>query len=70
MLARKRETLPNPNDKRTRDEKQKALKVAKKQGWFSSFWKSEARKRNEERLAHYTSTGNIRKADIYRRKLE
>lgn len=68
-MNRKGETLPDPNDKRSRSEKQKALKSVSKEKWYNSFWKSEARKRCEERLVHYESKGNLRKADIYRRKL-
>lgn len=53
-------------------EKKKTKFKAKRESrlkWLGSFWKSEARKVCEERLAHYESTGNVRKADIYRRKL-
>jgi hypothetical protein len=53
-------------------EKKKAKLKAKKENrrrWFGDFWKSEARKVCEERLAHYESTGNEWKASIYRRKL-
>ena len=56
-------------DKRTRETKQKSLKTIRKEGWFSKLFKSEWRQRCEERLAHYESTNNERKADIYRRKL-
>ena len=33
-------------------------------------WRTQARKVIQERYNHYVSTGNVRKADIYRRKLE
>lgn len=49
--------------------KDKAKRESKRNRWFNSFWKSEARKVCEERLAHYESTGNENKASIYRSKL-
>lgn len=70
MTLRKGEILPDANDKRTRSEKQKKLKVDRKVSWFTSFWKSEARKVCEERLKHYEETGNEWKAQIYRSKLQ
>ena len=56
-------------DKRPRLIKQKSLKQNRKQNWLSSILKTEWRKRCEERLRHYESTGNENKASIYRRKL-
>ena len=69
-MNRKGETVANPNDRRTRQEKQNALKVIHNENrWFNGFWKSEATKINEEKLSKFESTGNKRMIDIYRRKL-
>src|SRR5690242_6642947 len=57
----------------TTEQKQAKLK-AKRQKWklkrFKISWHSEAIKVIKEKLEHYEKTGNLRKADIYRRKLE
>ena len=54
-------------------EKQNKIK-AKRLSFFSKVkdlnWRDKAREVCKERLTHYESKGNERKADIYRRKLE
>lgn len=57
-------------DKRPREIKQAELRKQHKERRLSlSFWKSKATKVNEERYNFYLSKGNLRKADIYGRKL-
>lgn len=57
-------------DKRPRSIKQAELKKRNNEKRFSvSFWKSKATKVNEERYNFYKAKGNIRKTDIYARKL-
>lgn len=57
-------------DKRPRSVKQAELKKVHKERRLSlSFWKSKATKVNEERYEFYKAKGNVRKTDIYARKL-
>ena len=57
-------------DKRPRSVKQAALKKIHKERRLSlSFWKSKATKVNEERYEFYKAKGNVRKTDIYARKI-
>lgn len=57
-------------DKRPREIKQAELKKQhKERRWSLSFWKSAATKVNEERYNFYKAKGNVRKTDIYARKL-
>lgn len=72
MVTFQKNSLANKPEKSTKDkqvkEKQKRLSFFAK--IKNAGWRTEARKVCMERLAHYESTGNVRKADIYRRKLE
>lgn len=57
-------------DKRPREIKQAELKRQhKERRWSLSFWKSKATKINEEKYNFYLKKGNMRKADIYGRKI-
>ena len=58
-------------DKRPREIKQAELKKQhkEKRSWSLAFWKNAATKVNEERYNYYLSKGNLRKADIYGRKI-
>ena len=67
-----KETLANMPEKTTQ-EKQSKIKQ-KRLSFLSKVkdlnWSDQARKVCKEKLEHYEATGNVKKADIYRRKLE
>lgn len=53
-----------------KEQKKRLYKESNKLRWFNFKWKSEARQVIEDKIKHFTETGNFRKLDIYQRKLE
>jgi predicted metal-dependent hydrolase len=55
--------------KAEKEQRIRNYRIANKSRWGSFLWKTRARRVNEERYKFYKSKGNIRKTDIYARKL-
>lgn len=67
---RKGEVIKEEGDKRTRSEKQQALKQIHKEKFSNPFWQSEAIKFIKWKIKEFESRGNYNKAAIYRAKLK
>lgn len=60
----------DPNDKRTRAQRQKELKKESRTRFLTLPWQREAIKVIKAKIKHYKKTGNKRKLAIYELKLK